>query len=317
MSWLSRFKPYRFTGESLPCVLCGARERSVVGRRDRWFMPLRNVLCGGCGLVFLDPMPSADEIAAYYREEYRAHYHGSREPRPKALLRDERGARERVALLAPLLRKGDRVLDIGAGTGAFVAAANAASWLAEGVEPNRDFAAFAARHYQARIHACLLEEAPLAEGSFDLVTSSHVFEHLRRPDEAFARVHRLLKPGGHFHILVPDIADPRRTPSARWHFGHVHGFTRQTLSMLAWKSGFDLLPESPPTGPQLLLRRLGAPLADWMRHPRHAEDMARYFAEHTAWRHFTSATPYRRFFQRMARLRRERRALRSSSGSSD
>lgn len=282
----------------------------MVGSRDRWLMPLRNVLCHGCGLVFLDPMPTAEEIATYYRDEYRAHYHGDSRPRAKALLRDERGARERVALLAPQLRKGSRVLDIGAGTGAFVAAANAAGWLAEGVEPNQDYAAFAGEHYRAHIHPVLLEEAPLADASFDLATSSHVFEHLRQPDRAFALVHRLLKPGGCFHILVPDISDPRRTPSARWHFGHVHGFTRKTLSMLAWKSGFDLLPESPPAGPHLLLRRLDAPLADWMRHPEHAQEMQRYFREHTAWRHFTSATPYRRFLARMARFRRERRALR-------
>ena len=98
MSWLARFKPYRFTGESRPCVLCGSRERTPVGTRDRYWMPLRNVLCAGCGLVFLDPMPTADEIERYYRDEYRQHYHGDSKPRAKALLRDERGARERVAL---------------------------------------------------------------------------------------------------------------------------------------------------------------------------------------------------------------------------
>lgn len=312
VSWFARLRPHPFTGESLPCALCGGRESIVVGRRDRWFVPLRNVLCCGCGLVFLDPMPRADEIASYYRDEYCAHYHGDPRPRPKALLRDERGARERMVLLAPLLRKGDRVLDIGAGTGAFVAAANAAGWLAEGVEPNREFAAFGTRHHRVRVHSTLFEDAPLAADSFDLITSSHVFEHLRRPNEAFARVHRLLRPAGHFHILVPDIADPLRTPSARWHFGHAHGFTRQTLAMLAWKTGFELLPESPPTGAHLLLRRLDAPQVDWMRFPGHAQEMRRHFAEHTAWRHFASATPYRRFFERMARFRRERRALRES-----
>lgn len=310
MSLLERFKPFRFVGESRPCALCGALERSVVGTRDRYWKPLRNVLCLHCGLVFLDPMPTADEIESYYRDEYRQHYHGDSRPRAKALLRDERGARERVALLAPLLRQGQRVLDIGAGTGAFVAAAKAAGWIAEGIEPHQGFAAFAREHYRANIHACLLEDAPLVDASFDLVSSSHVFEHLRTPDEAFARVHRLLKPGGEFHINVPDIADPRRTPSARWHFGHVHGFTRETLSMLAWRSGFEILPESPREGPTLLLRRLDQPVEHWMRYPKHAADMQRFFAEHTNWRHFTSGTPYQRFFARMRRFRRENRQLR-------
>lgn len=281
----------------------------MVATRDRYWMPLRNVLCHRCGLVFLDPMPTADEIERYYGDDYRQHYHGDSKPRAKALLRDERGARERVALLAHLLRKGDRVLDIGAGTGAFVAAAIAAGWKAEGIEPHRGFAAFARDHYGAPIHATSLEDAPLTDGTFELVTSSHVFEHLRTPDVAFARVHRWLKPDGVFHVHVPDISDPRRTPSARWHFGHVHGFTRETLSMLAWRSGFEVLPESPPDAPQLLLRRVAQAATDWQRYPDHAEKLRQFFATHSSWRHFTSATPYQRFFRRMTRFRREQRDL--------
>ncbi len=311
MSLLRRISPFRFSGESLPCALCGGRARTLVGTRDRYWMPLRNVLCSHCGLVFLDPMPTAEDIERYYRDEYRQHYHGDSQPRAKALLRDERGARERVAMLAHLLRKGDRVLDIGAGTGAFVAAATAAGWKTEGIEPHQGFAAFAREHYHATIHGTLLETAPLKDGSFDLITSSHVFEHLRTPELAFARVHRLLRPDGIFHVNVPDISDPHRTPNARWHFGHVHGFTRETLSMLAWRSGFDLLTDSPAHGPNLLLRRLEQPVADWMRYPDHAANMQRFFVEHSNWRHFTSATPYRRFLARMRRFSRENRQLRS------
>lgn len=309
MPWLQRLRPYRFTGESRPCAICGSLRRSVVGTRDRYLMPLRNMLCSDCGLVFLDPMPTAAEIEAYYRNEYRQHYHGDSKPRAKALLRDERGARERVALLAPLLRKGDRVLDIGSGTGAFVAAAKQAGWSASGIEPHQGFAAFAREHYQVSVHATTLEQAPLAPGSFELITSSHVFEHLPMPQQAFALVHRWLDDDGIFHVHVPDISDPRRTPSARWHFGHVHGFTRETLSMLAWRCGFELLPESSTSGTVLLLRRLQQPLDHWMRYPDHAEHMRQFFAQHTTWRHFTSSTPYRRFFARMNRFMRERKSL--------
>jgi SAM-dependent methyltransferase len=214
-----------------------------------------------------------------------------------------------VALLSAWLRKGDRVLDIGAGTGAFVAAANAASWNATGIEPHQGFAAFAREHYGAHIHATTLEAAPLPDAHFDLVTSSHVFEHLRNPLDAFRRVHRLLREGGIFHVGVPDIADPRRTPIARFHFGHVHGFTRETLTMMALKAGFEPIPEANTEGPVLLLRRLPAAVADWLCFPDHANQMRRFFAEHTLWRHLTSPVPYQRFMQRMRRFRREKRQL--------
>lgn len=284
-------------------------ERSVVGSRDRFLAPLRNVLCERCGLVFLDPMPTSEEIDRYYRELYRAHYHGDSRPRAKALLRDQNGAQQRVELLAGFLRKGDRVLDIGAGTGAFVAAATAAAWTAEGIEPNQDFAQFGREHFSARIHACTLEAAPLREGEFDLITTSHVFEHLRNPLTAFRRVHGLLREDGVFHIGVPDIADPLRTPSARFHFGHTHGFTRESLSMMALKAGFEPIAGICEEGPVLMLRRLPRPITDWLRYPAHAEQMRKFFDEHTMWRHLMSGVPYERFFRRMQRFRRERQEL--------
>ncbi len=273
-------------------------------------MPLTNVLCAVCGLVFLDPMPTSEEIDRYYREQYREHYHGDSTPRPKALLRDARGATERVRLLAPFVQSGMRVLDIGAGTGAFVAAANAAGWRAEGIEPHLGFAKYANERLGAHVHATTLETAPVDAGSFDVVTSSHVFEHLRDPFAAFRRVHELLVADGIFHVGVPDIADPKRTPSARFHFGHTHGFTRETLTMMALRACFEPVAGSSGTGPMLVLRRLVEPVPDWLRYPTHAQAMQSFFLERSAWKHFTSATPYLKFIRRMRRFRRERKELR-------
>ncbi len=309
LAWLDRLKAFRFVGQSLPCSLCGGLDREVVGRRDRYLAPLRNVLCSQCGLVFLDPMPTADEIERYYREEYREHYHGDSKPRAKSLLRDQRGALERVAILEPYLQAGDRVLDIGAGTGAFLAAATAAGWQAEGIEPHQGFAEYARTSLGANVHATTLEAAPVVRGSFALVTSSHVFEHLRDPLSAFRRVHALLREEGIFHVGVPNIANPKRTPIARFHFGHTHGFTRQTLTMMAFKAGFEPISDSFGDEPILLLRRLALPHDDWLRFPEHAQKMREFFRERTLWRHLTSGVPYQRFVKRMRRFRREQREL--------
>ena len=44
----------------------------------------------------------------------------------------------------------------------------------------------------------------VADGSFDFVHSSHCLEHMRDPVEALGNWFRVLKPGGHLIILVPD-----------------------------------------------------------------------------------------------------------------
>lgn len=48
---------------------------------------------------------------------------------------------------------------------------------------------------------------PLASGSCDLVFSSHVLEHLARNDllKALDEVYRILKPGGVFRSVLPDL----------------------------------------------------------------------------------------------------------------
>jgi len=49
-----------------------------------------------------------------------------------------------------------------------------------------------------------VQRLPFADASFDAVLSSHVMEHLPRPDEALTEVARVLKPGGRFLLLTPN-----------------------------------------------------------------------------------------------------------------
>jgi SAM-dependent methyltransferase len=54
----------------------------------------------------------------------------------------------------------------------------------------------------------LEDMSAVADGSLDFVNACHVIEHLRNPLRAFEQVHRKLKPGGRFVLVVPDM---RRT----------------------------------------------------------------------------------------------------------
>jgi hypothetical protein len=64
-----RYRRVRFSGSHQPCRLCGGNDTVVVSRFDRWLNPLVNVMCRGCRLVFLDPMPTDEEINAYYKDQ--------------------------------------------------------------------------------------------------------------------------------------------------------------------------------------------------------------------------------------------------------
>lgn len=97
--------------------------------------------------------------------------------------------------LASYKNKGLRILDFGSGIG------TTALMLSEGnevdcLEPNwtlRDFTEYRAKRHGRRIGFIT---GDLPKGSHDLALCIHVLEHLEKPEEAAAKIHAALKPGG-------------------------------------------------------------------------------------------------------------------------
>ena len=59
---------------SSTCPLCGSAEAAVAGLRDRQGRPLTTLLCLGCGLYRSDPLPSEEQLRAFYATQYRLEY---------------------------------------------------------------------------------------------------------------------------------------------------------------------------------------------------------------------------------------------------
>ena len=63
-------------------------------------------------------------------------------------------------------------------------------------------------------------ELPFLDGSFDVVISQEVFEHLPDPWAALAEVRRTLKPGGRLYLQVPFVIGYHSGPADYWRFTH-------------------------------------------------------------------------------------------------
>lgn len=301
-SIFTRMIPYKYTGETLPCHLCGSEEKETVGRRDRYGNKLHTALCTNCGLVFTDPMPTDEEVANYYSRFYRKHYHNSEKPTKRAIYKNFKGARRIATDLEPLLSSGKKVLDVGAGGGEFVSYLCDKGIDAEGIEPNQGFANYALETYKVKIQTGMWETADVDDESMDLITAHHVVEHFRNPFGAMQAFHKWLKPGGHLYISVPNIVRPERTPFTRFHFGHVYNFSPKTLRMTALKAGFEEVPLLPTGDTTLVLKKVESPNPNWLFDPDHGREMINYFETYTNTRHFLSAKPYTRWVKRMSRL---------------
>jgi 2-polyprenyl-3-methyl-5-hydroxy-6-metoxy-1,4-benzoquinol methylase len=240
--------------ETVPCFLCGADDYDVVyeARRDREkdadlvqkfrasgdeLLIDQLVRCRRCGFEYVNPRLRSDLIFSSYTAGDDPTYVSQLAARERTFARSL-GEIERAAG-----RKG-KLLDIGTAAGAFIAAARAAGWDAEGCEPNTWLAEFGARHYNITIRQGSVFEQNYAAGTFDVVTLWDVIEHTTNPREMLEHCRTLLKPGGVLVVNYPDIGSwIARVLGRRWLFltsVHLYYFTRKTMTDMLERAGFSV-----------------------------------------------------------------------------
>jgi 2-polyprenyl-3-methyl-5-hydroxy-6-metoxy-1,4-benzoquinol methylase len=162
--------------------------------------------CANCSLRFTQDVPGQEEIGRFYRSEnYISHtdtnkgiinrlYHQVR----KITLKSKRSLIQKTTGL----QKGV-LLDIGAGTGAFLHYMQQSGWNVSGVEPDQEAIAVAASKRGLNL---LPSEAifGLEAAQFDAITMWHVLEHVHQLHEYLAQLKILLKPGGKLFVAVPN-----------------------------------------------------------------------------------------------------------------
>jgi SAM-dependent methyltransferase len=275
-----------------PCDLCEQRDFDTVSQADRRGNPLVTVVCRACGLISHEKVPSDQELADYYRENYRSDYHGEYTPSPYRVVREWNRGRELLHLLNPFLRDGETVFEIGSGIGCTVKNFECAGYDALGVEPGDGFRSFAADRLAATVLPGVLNDLP-GEPLGDMALLVHVLEHLNSPTRALQHIRRLLRPGGRLYIEVPNAAAPHAAPGKMFHYAHIYNFTPQTLQMLAHKAGFHVRNWLSPKLDRNL-RALLHPVAstEWQMDPTSydatMESLARYgtIGYHLRWAYF-------------------------------
>ena len=110
-------------------------------------------------------------------------------------------------LADPLAPRGGELLDIGCGTGNFLAAARGAGYGVTGIELDRNAARFAKERVSLqRVFPLTISEFAKqhADEKFDVVTFFEVLEHQAAPVEFLQKVGTVLKPQGTIALSVPN-----------------------------------------------------------------------------------------------------------------
>lgn len=248
---------YAYRGEEAPCNLCGSHHKLTISQTDRRLKTLKTVACEQCGLIRTDPMPTDAELDAYYAGEYRLDYQFafSKKPPRFHITRSQRDAEARLRLLEPALAGQKRILDFGSGSGEFLALAARAGHQVEGIEPGETFAAFAREEYGVTVQSTVWQQVDFEPGSFDVITSNHVLEHLREPVSALKRMAQWLAEDGVLFVCVPNALGKRQHSFQHFHFAHVYNFTPQALIWAGLVAGLEPEPRFSNAGTTIVFRK--------------------------------------------------------------
>jgi len=231
------------------CALCGARNTRRLYTKFDYGIER----CRQCGLVYANPRAPDDLILRRYSRDYFWNEYlpavGAPAGRIDYAFIDSRNAPllERLRRHAP---GGRRLVEVGAGAGLFLKAAERAGWEVGGVELSAAGAAFAREHLALDVRHERAEAMTFPAESFDAAVMIDVIEHLFDPPLALKAIHRGLKPGGVLAISTPNFAAlSRHVLGAQWSvlspLEHLYYFTYRTLGRMLDACGFDICESRP------------------------------------------------------------------------
>jgi SAM-dependent methyltransferase len=203
-------------------------------------------LCRACSVVFVHPRSTGSELLEQYSPEYFEKNYGSTHRvvyvNPSAEIRKQSFFLQQAAKLTGT-RTGS-ILDVGCGTGRFLAFAQAQGWDTTGLELCAEVGRETAARLRCQVHLGSVFEADLPKETFDVVTMFDCIEHLEGPVQALEICRQVLKPGGVLVVTTPNFQGIGRLmlgPEAVgiWPDTHIIYFGPRSLRFALRQAKFD------------------------------------------------------------------------------
>jgi SAM-dependent methyltransferase len=205
------------------------------------------IKCRECGLVFTQDHPDEKDAGRYYESENYVSHNDKAGGIAAAVYRIAREfmlkRKYRMIGKEAGLKKG-KLLDIGSGTGHFLAMMKKKGWTVTGIELNEKAREYSKENFGFDVMPGIYDSVR-ERGPFDVITLWHVLEHFHDPFSYMNEISKLLKKEG---ILV--IALPNSQSSDALYYSefwaawdvprHIWHFTPDVFKQFAEKYGFAL-----------------------------------------------------------------------------
>ena len=226
------------------CPICGANKKKQLFKK--W--GFNYVECRKCNHVFVENPISENNLLTKYEDSISDELDRESQSSDYFKIYWEKVYEKYINFAASKGIKSGKVLDVGAGYGAFV------SYLKE-----KNYELFASEFSDSSaekligivgknnyFHQVKLEDIDFKDIQFDLITMWGVLEHIYNPIEIFSKVSKILSKDGLFIALVPNfnsraikilgINTPTLNPR-----GHIQNYTDYSIDFLATKNGLKVI----------------------------------------------------------------------------
>lgn len=216
----------------IACDLCGSEDHTLLFVKEGFL----HVRCRSCGLVFVNPRLT-EHLDIQRRSGTGAMGEDQLTPSQTRRLRRE------LRALEPF-RRLNRILEVGAGRGWFLAEASRLGWETWAVEINARALEHLAKRGCNRVIAEPAESFEAPPECVDIVRMWDVIEHLPSPRRAVDNIYRVLRPGGLLRLSTTNFASlSRRLNGPEWVYlngsDHIFLFEPATVTHLLEQAGFS------------------------------------------------------------------------------
>lgn len=235
----------------VPCDWCGSMQAEFVMQGPDLLHDMPGmftlVRCSKCGLIRQNPQMKWDYLQSYYPDNYAA-FEPIIDTEPSSLKRFDRryGMWKRLSAIESFMPEGN-LLDVGAGTGIFLAEAHRSGhWQVMGLEPNEEAADYIMDQLSVPVLKTRFDQAELTEASMDVLTMWNVLEHFDHPIAELKRAHSILKPGGLLVCSIPNLDSLEAKLFGSTWLGwdlprHLYQFPLDLLEQILREIGFDTI----------------------------------------------------------------------------
>ncbi len=205
--------------------------------------------CSSCNLIFTNPRPTQENIGPYYNSENYISHQDNPNNFVNRIYKTVRyfTLKKKVSWINRYATDKGNLLDVGCGTGYFLAEASKSGWKTVGVEPN-ETAREQAKLKNLNVLSSIEEIDP--NERYQVITLFHVLEHIHDLRKSTKKLIKLLDKGGRLLIAVPNY----RSYDSK-HYGkywasldvprHLYHFTQESMQQLAKIFDLEIVSQEP------------------------------------------------------------------------